>query len=325
MTHALRAAAEYPATPAARDRWIVARRPGRHRLSPDRPHGWFVEDEVDGAGVVRRVATILLVNRECPFHCVMCDLWRDTLTDTVPPGAITGQIAFALSVLPPVHTVKLYNSGSFFDPQAVPPAEYAAIAVRLAGIERVIVECHPAFVGDAVGWFRDLVAAELEVAVGLETANEDVLARLNKRMTLASYVAAAERLRALGVAQRAFILVQPPFQEARTSVAWAVRSAEFAFDHRAGAASLIAVRPGNGALEMLAGQGDFAPPRLATLEAAFEEALALGRGRVFADTWDLARIPACVRCRDARVSRLRAMNLAQRSSPRAPCDACDGR
>src|SRR5207249_5505867 len=99
-------------------------------------------------GEIVPVATIFLTNRECPWKCLMCDLWRDTLTVSAPPGAIAAQLDYALERLPPARHVKLYNSGSFFDRQAIAPAEYPAIAARVRGFERVIVECHPALVGD---------------------------------------------------------------------------------------------------------------------------------------------------------------------------------
>jgi hypothetical protein len=88
--------------------------------------------------------------------------------------------------------------------------------------------------------------------------------------------------------------------------------------------SLIPVRTGNGALEALASQGEFAPPRLATLEDAFDRALALGRGRVFADTWEVARFSSCDACFAPREQRLRKMNLSQRGIPRVGCARCQG-
>lgn len=321
MSHVVGAAA-YPSRAAERDAWIVSRRPPRHAVSAERPYAFFVEDEVDATGAVQRVATIFLTNRECPYHCLMCDLWQNTLRHTVPVGAIARQIDVALAELPSATVVKLYNSGSFFDHRAIPPEEYAAIALRLARFERVIVECHPTLIGPDVERFRHLLRGELEVAMGLETAHPEVLARLNKRMTLDSYALAAERLRAMQVASRAFVLVQPPFLAADDAVEWAVRSATFAFDHGAGAVSLIPVRAGNGALDTLATAGAFVPPTLATLEAAFDGALALGRGRVFADTWDIQRFSHCAACLDAREARLRQMNLSQRLLPRVHCPAC---
>src|SRR2546430_5667940 len=47
------------------------------------------------------VATVFLSNRECPFRCLMCDLWKNTLETTLPPGRIVGQIRWALERLPP--------------------------------------------------------------------------------------------------------------------------------------------------------------------------------------------------------------------------------
>src|ERR1051326_6900021 len=135
----------YPPTPAQRDRWILERRPARGRLDPRRPYAFLVEQEVGPDGEPAPVATLFLTNRECPYRCVMCDLWRNTLEETVPEGAIAAQVRYALERLPPARHLKLYNAGSFFDPRAIPPAEYPEIAGLCAGFERVIVECHPAF------------------------------------------------------------------------------------------------------------------------------------------------------------------------------------
>ena len=93
-------------------------------------------------------AVILLTNKECPWRCLMCDLWKHTLTRSVPPGAIPRQIDYALSRLQArPEQVKLYNSGSFFDRAAVPLADYPAIAQRVSFASRLVVECHPRLVG----------------------------------------------------------------------------------------------------------------------------------------------------------------------------------
>jgi archaeosine synthase beta-subunit len=320
----------YPARPAERDVWTLAARGPRNTLDPDRPYAFLVEDEPDATGAVIPVATIFLTNRECPWRCVMCDLWRNTLAEPTPPGAIPAQIEYALAQLPAARAIKLYNAGSFFDPRAIPPEDHLAIAEAVRTFDHVIVECHPALVGDAVPRFRDLLSGRLEVAMGLETANPDVLEKLNKRLTLDQFRAAAEFLRRNSIDLRVFILVQPPFQRAEESLHWAERSLDFAFDCGATAATLIPTRGGNGAMEILASNGEFAPPALATLEDAFDYGLSLGSGRarlfrVSADAWDLPRAFDCPSCRDRRVARLRAMNLAQTFAPRIACEACGGR
>ncbi len=181
----------YPAPPAARDRWILSRRPARNALDPRRPYAFLVEPEMGPGGEVEDAATVFLTNRECPWRCLMCDLWRNTLEETVPVGAISEQIAFALGELPGLDparsSLKLYNAGSFFDSRAIPPDEYPAIA-RLAGpFRRTIIESHPALVGRRCLEFRDRLGSRLEVAMGLETVHPEVLDRLNKRMTLEDF------------------------------------------------------------------------------------------------------------------------------------------
>ena len=165
MTNAAGTAA-YPSRPGERDAWIVSRRVPRAAMNVELPYACFVEDEMGASGAVRRVATVFLTNRECPFHCLMCDLWQHTLEETVPAGAIAHQIDVALASLASAPVIKLYNSGSFFDHRAIPPGDFAEIAARLSGFRRVIVECHPSFVGPDVERFRDLLDGELEVAMG---------------------------------------------------------------------------------------------------------------------------------------------------------------
>lgn len=315
----------YPHHARERDQWIVAHRATRNTVDVRRPHTFLVEDERAANGEVVPVATIFLTNRECPFRCLMCDLWRNTLTESVPVGAIPAQMDYALSQLPPARQIKLYNSGSFFDPRAIPPEDYDAIADRVRGFERVIVECHPAFVGDACWRFHDLLRARnvrLEVAIGLETAQPDVLAKLNKRMTLDQVTVAAQQLRQNDAALRVFILVKPPFTDENEALHWAKRSLDFAFDCGATAACLIPTRAGNGALDALAQSGEFLPPKLATLEAATEHGIALRRGRVFADLWDLHLFSDCAACFPARLERLRTMNLRQEVLPLIACESC---
>lgn len=315
----------YPASSSERNAWVLARREPRNELTPSRPWAYLVEDERDASGEVAPVATIFLTNRECPWRCAMCDLWRNTLEQDTPPGAIPEQIAYALARLPAARAVKLYNSGSFFERRAVPPEDHAAIAAQVAGFDRVIVECHPSLVGDDCARFRDRLAGRLEVAMGLETAHPEVLEKLNKRMTAEQFAAAAERLRADQIDLRVFLLVHPPFMPATEAFAWMARSLEFAFDCGATAVTLIPTRAGNGAMEGLAAGGQFAAPTLAVLEEAAEHGVSLGRGRVFADVWDVERFAVCPACRGQRVARLQRMNLEQGIPPAIVCEACGGR
>lgn len=315
---------QYPSRVNERSRWILKRRGPKNVLDPWRPYAYFWEEEAGTAGDLVPTATILLTNSECPFRCVMCDLWRNTLDVPTPRGAIRAQIEYALAHLPLVSQVKLYNAGSFFDPRAIPTDDDAEIAERLQAFERVIVECHPRFIGDRCEQFAQRIPGKLEVAIGLETVHEGVLGRLNKEMTSDSFRRAAAFLAQRSIDLRAFLLVRPPWMTETEGVEWACRSLDVAFEAGATACTLIPTRPGNGATEALSASGDFARPRLASVEAAQEYGLSLGRGRAFSDTWDLEMFFHCD-CSAARAERLDRMNRTQRVTAPISCEKCGQR
>jgi len=314
----------YPTQPQERNSWVVDQRSLRNAVDPYRPYAFLVEDECATDMEVVPVATVFLTNRECPWRCVMCDLWKNTLTQSVPTGAIPQQIEYALAALPVARQVKLYNSGSFFDERAIPTEDHESIARTVRRFERTIVECHPTLVGESCVSFRDLIGSPLEVAMGLETVHPEALDRMNKRMTLDQFARSSEYLRKNNIDLRVFILVQPPFMHPEESLYWAQRSLDFAYDCGATAATLIPTRGGNGAMETLAQVGEFTPPALSTVEAAAAYGLGLGRGRVFVDLWEMHNRPnACQYCLADRADRLHRMNLSQQLLPSIECPHCE--
>jgi len=324
----------YPQFAAARDRFVLDRRGAKAVLDPRRAYAAVFEEERDDAGTLAPTAVVFLTNRECPFRCVMCDLWVNTLDLPVGRGAIAAQIRHALASLPPARQIKLYNAGSFFDPQAIPVEDYDDIAEAVVGFDRVIVESHPAYLegryGEACLRFRDRVGGRLEVAIGLETTHREALAALNKRMTLESFAEAAAFLLRHDIALRVFVLLDPPFVPHHEAADWALASVRTAAGCGAAVCSVIPVRDGNGAIDALPAESR---PRLGLrdLEWVVQEVL-IGRGlgpagrrvpmRVFADLWDVERLYDCA-CAPQRAARLATMNREQRVPEPVMC-TCAG-
>ena len=307
------------------DRETLAARPERNSLDVNRPYEFLVERERSADGLVEDVATIFLTNRECPFRCLMCDLWKNTTVESVPVETIPRQIDYALERLPEAQHVKLYNSGNFFDAKAIPKEDWPAIVERVRGFKSVIVENHPKLCGDGCFEFQDMLAArgvELEIALGLETVHPEVLPRLNKQMTTEDFSRAAEKLLAAGIRLRTFILLRPPFLSEEEGIEWAMKSIEFAFEHGVSCCSVVPTRAGNGIMEQLDSNGLFASPKLSSMEDVQERGIQLNAGRVFVDTWDAQQFASCPDCAERRIQRIAGMNLSQQIAPRIKCHIC---
>lgn len=301
---------------------ILNARPAKNQVDPTQPYAFLVEREASANGTVVDVATLFLTNRECPFHCLMCDLWKNTTDESIASGLIPRQMEFALRQLPPAQHIKLYNSGNFFDPKAIPRQDYPAIAELCRSFEHVVVENHPLLCNSHCLEFRELLGeTTFEVALGLETVHPHVLPKLNKQMTLDDFARAVEFLREHSIAVRSFILLNLPFVSDASGVDWALKSMEYAFSLGVGCCSVIPTRTGNGLMEKLSAEGQFSEPRLSAVENVLESGISEfgNQGRVIVDLWDLERFADCRLCVTTRKERLEQMNLMQQILPRVTC------
>ena len=304
---------------------IRSRRGEKIPPDPTRPIGCFREDERELDGSLAPVLTVLLAGAECPFTCVFCDLWRRTLDGPTPRGAIPRQLATALreaATLPAACAAKLYNASNFFDARAVPPEDDPAIAELLGPFRRVTVECHPRLVGPRCLDFAARIPGRLEIAMGLESADPDVLARLNKGMTLADFERAAATLRQAGIGLRVFVLLPPPYAPAGRAVESVLRSVDYAVAQGAGHVALIPTRSGHGALDEVRAEGSFVPPTRDLIDEVVERCEKVTESVVTIDLWDIDQVAACARCRPAWTVRLRRFNRTGRPGPRVRCFTC---
>ncbi|GAC1483741.1 MAG: Fe-S oxidoreductase [Gemmatimonadaceae bacterium] len=284
----------------------------------------MVEEERRPQGRIEQALTVFLAGAECPFTCSFCDLWRFTIDGPTPPGALAKQLEGVLKTLegPTPDRLKLYNASNFFDKRAVPSEDFPAIATLAAPFAGVTVESHASTIGARTLAFARQIPGRLEVAVGLETIHPEAAAHLNKRLDLARFDSAARFLSENGIDLRVFVLLGAAYVPADESIAWTVRSVEYAVEHGASVVSIIPVRGGNGEMERLQGLGRFTPPTLSQLEAALDGCSPFGNTVVTTDLWDVERLSACGHCKSARIERLRRVNLTGRSEPRITCALC---
>ena len=299
--------------------WVKSRRGPKNHIDPRRPYAFHIEEERGVNGDIEKVITVFLSNQECPFRCLMCDLWKNTTDATVAPGDIPEQISYAIDRLPEANVIKLYNSGNFFDVNAIPVVDYPSIARLVDGFDRVIIENHPNLINAHTFRFNEMLGPTLEIAMGLETSHPEVLEKLNKNMTLNDFEKAVSKLSKHEIQCRSFILLKPPFLDELEGVHWAKQSIEFAFEVGVQCAIIIPTRYGNDALNELGELGYFSPPNIRSLEQVIEHGIGLNAGNVFADLWDIEQFSNCSKCLPTRKNRLSQMNLHQSTLPQVTC------
>ena len=120
--------------------------------------------------------------------------------------------------------VKIFTSGSFFDPAEVPPEFLHDVATYFCG-KLVIAETRPEFIEtEVIQTFVEKLdngtwEKPLYCAVGLETSNDAIREKcINKGFTYANFTAATSRAKAAGAGIKAYLLLKPLFLTEKEAV-----------------------------------------------------------------------------------------------------------
>ena len=185
--------------------------------------------------------------------------------------------------------VDLYNSGSYFNPEEVPePAQAAmlALAAARADVTSLLVESRPEYVSAAT-LRRALDACRgkpLEVGIGLESANPEILSRrIHKGYTWEQFAAAARLLAGAGVRLLVYVLLKPISTGEREAIEDSVETARklFALGHELKCPTRVALEPCFVApqtpLYHAFEQGRYRPPWLWSVAEVLSRIAPLGR------------------------------------------------
>ncbi len=281
---------------------------------------WKGEERYEGE--VLPSLTIILKTGGCRHNrCRMCSYRHERYSSGVAlEKLLLSQLEWVVHHHPlsEVAIVKLYTSGSFFDPDEV-PAAVVEEAARLFSGKLVIAETRPEFVDPAriEAFIAEIDSGEyptpLYVAIGLETSNDRIREKsIDKGFSWLDFRHAVECARKGGAGVKAYLLHKPPFlteKEALLDMEQSIRDC-------AGLADILSMNPCTvqryTELEYYWKRGAYRPPYLWSVLAALLSAPVpvhcdpVGGGR--------ARGPHnCGRCDYGIVSALREYNLTEDS------------
>jgi len=112
---------------------------------------------------------------------------------------------------PDVNHLKVFGSGSFLDERQIPLGgrRYFIQKCKESQIKKLTIESRPEFIrGDAL---REFEGIELEVAIGLEIADDRILDKINKGFHLRDFERASKLLHSYNAGVRTYLLVNLPF------------------------------------------------------------------------------------------------------------------
>ncbi|MEE9600099.1 MAG: archaeosine biosynthesis radical SAM protein RaSEA [Thermoplasmata archaeon] len=235
---------------------------------------WTEKEVLDGEVVDAFV--LILRTRGCYWArksgCSMCGYTNDCFTD-VSEEDLLKQWSQALKVYGKQPVVKVYNSGSFFDPNEVPPRIRTIILKDLGRMcQKVVVESLPQLVRRPVLEEAVRLCERFEVAIGLETANDFVRDRcISKDFHFDRYLEAVKVARRCGVSVKTYLLMKPPFLSERAAMVDVVASARAIDGHT----DTVSINPTNvqrdTLVDRLYRKGEYRPPWLWSLVEVLKE------------------------------------------------------
>jgi archaeosine synthase beta-subunit len=270
-----------------------------------------------------RAFVLILRTRGCYWAdlkgCSMCGYAKDTLGRSATPEELGQQLDAALRVYRGEPYVKIYTSGSFLDDREVDPGSRQRLVEGFShGARRLLFETLPEFAtAETLEPLRRAFPGEVEVALGLESTQPDVLLRyVNKNSPPQAYLDAADRVRSLGLRAKGYLLLKPPYLTEREAIEDVVTSVRLAAPHF-DALSVNPVHIQNGTVvEWLYHRGRYRPPWLWSLSEVMQRG-ARHRGSTrlvtFPTAGGLARGPHnCGSCDRSFLSALEEASLSQR-------------
>ncbi|MFA7694312.1 MAG: archaeosine biosynthesis radical SAM protein RaSEA [Methanoregula sp.] len=174
--------------------------------------------------------------------------------------------------------IKIFTSGSFFDPAEVPLTFQKEVALAFRG-KIVIAESRPEYITpDTIGHFLSELndgthATPLYCAIGLETTNDIIREKcINKGFTYADFKQAVTVAHTAGAGVKAYLLFKPPF----LTEAEAVTDTRSSLADLAGTVEMVSMNPctvqRRTELELYWKQGDYRPPYLWSVLSLLKDA-----------------------------------------------------
>ena len=181
----------------------------------------------------------------------------------------------------------IYNAGSFFNDNEIPPEAREPIYKKLRGItdiRHVIFESRPEYISvEKLDILKSIMPDKrIEVGIGLESSDEYVRQMcLNKGFKIDEFLEAVSLLKESGVYSLSYVLQKPPFLSESIAIEDSVNSIKWAFQHGVDIVSLepVSVQK-NTLIHLLYSIEEYRPPWIWSVLKVISQVGQLGLVRI---------------------------------------------
>jgi archaeosine synthase beta-subunit len=193
-------------------------------------HCWSEKDSINGKTVNAYV--IILRTRGCSWAltsgCTMCGYFNDSMFIDVSDKDLRSQFEKAMQNYKDEKIVKLFTSGSYFDPYEISVSmQNEILNILTKRAEKISVESRPEYITEKrLTAIQKIVASkEFEIGIGLETSNDLVREKtINKGFTFHEYKKATQLLKKHKMNVKTYVLMKPPFLTEKESLDDCIRT-----------------------------------------------------------------------------------------------------
>jgi radical SAM enzyme (TIGR01210 family) len=188
----------------------------KSRSLKESAHYWTEKDRLNNT--IAEAFVIILRTQGCTWAhasgCSMCGYFTDSYWNATTDHQIETQFQTAMQRYQNEPIIKIFNSGSFFDPKEIPPRLQKKILTTInKTTKKIVVESRPEYITNhAVNSLqKDISPSKIEVGIGLESANDLIRTHaINKGFLFKDYQKAAAILKKRDIGIKTYLLIKPP-------------------------------------------------------------------------------------------------------------------
>lgn len=189
----------------------------------NKPISYWIEQELFQNEIIDSL-TIILRTNGCYWSksggCSMCGYINDTTEENITAENFSNQMNVALNYIKNRTNkliIKIFTSGSFFDPREIPDDsknEILNILSKNKNIIKVSFETRPEFVSEEIikNILKILNNISIEFAYGLETSSDIIrIESINKGFLYSDFIKACHIAKKYNILNKAYLFLKPPF------------------------------------------------------------------------------------------------------------------